>query len=72
MFQLELDSSLRTTEPNARTVGGRKDNAKRRELQMADLASGNLNEEKNAHSTQRLHASGPQHQPRNLLFRYVT
>jgi hypothetical protein len=25
MFQLELDGSLRTTEPNARTVGERKD-----------------------------------------------
>src|ERR1019366_1061309 len=46
--------------------------AKRRELQMADLVSGNLKEEKNAHSTQRLHPSGPLHQPRNLLFRYVT
>jgi hypothetical protein len=39
---------------------------------MADLVSGNLKEEKNAHSTQRLHPSGPLHQPRNLLFRYVT
>jgi hypothetical protein len=41
-------------------------------FRWADLVSGNLKEEKNAHSTQLLHSSGPQHQPRNLLFRYVT
>jgi|HubBroStandDraft_1064217.scaffolds.fasta_scaffold00190_25 hypothetical protein len=38
---------------------------------MADLVSGNLKEEKNAHSTSLLHSRGPPHQPRNLLFRYV-
>src|ERR1700675_1969584 len=41
-------------------------------FRWADLVSGNLKEEKNAHSTSLLHLSGPQHQPRNLLFRYVT
>jgi hypothetical protein len=34
-------------------------NAKRRELQMADLVSGNLNEEKDAHSIQLEHFSSP-------------
>src|ERR1035437_5102407 len=40
-------------------------------FRWADLVSGNLKEEKNAHSPQVLHSSGPQHQPRNLLFRYA-
>jgi hypothetical protein len=38
---------------------------------MTDLVSGNLKEEKTAHSTQPLHLAGPRHQPRNLLFQNV-
>src|SRR5713101_8314187 len=40
-------------------------------FRWADLVSGNLKEEKNAHSTQPVHLSGPLRQPRNSLFRYV-
>jgi hypothetical protein len=41
-------------------------------FRWTDLDSGNLKEEKSAHSIQQLHSGGPQHQPRNLLFRHVT
>ena len=39
---------------------------------MTDLVSGNLKEEKTAHSTQPLHLAGRWHQPRNLLFQSDT
>jgi hypothetical protein len=39
---------------------------------MADLVSGNLKEEKGAHSVERVHLGGPSASTRNLLNRYGT
>jgi len=66
--QMKRDIACKHNQPPKRlqSLTLRKEN-----FRWADLVSGNLKEEKNAHSTQLLHSSGPHLQPRNVLFRYA-